>query len=116
MDNLTVELLKQLNNVPRLFEVYDIEIFYGANRENNWIDVNHPKIKPISDLATWVLFTDRGHVNQQSLRDIRNAGYKVFQVEVDPNFGWITAGIEIQDYGVLIVYNDNLENRWRKGN
>jgi hypothetical protein len=114
VDLLTTELIKQLGNVHSLLEVYDIEIYYGQNRENNWIDVTHPMIKPISSMATWVIFTDRGHVNQQAIRDIRNAGYGVFQVEVDPHYGWVTAGISIPGLGVITVYNDNLNNRWKK--
>jgi hypothetical protein len=113
MDGLTLELVKQLDTVER---IHDLEIYRGEKGQYNWIDIENRKVKQISELASWVIFTDRGYVNFENIRDIKAAGYPVFQVEVDPHYGWVSAGIEIPDLGVIVVYNDNLDNRWRKGN
>lgn len=116
MDVLTVALLKELDGMHELLAIYDIEIFRGKKGQYDWIDITHPKVESIADLATDVVFTKRGHLNQLALRELRNNGYTVFPVEVDKDYGWITAGIKIADLGVIVVYNDNLNNRWRKGN
>lgn len=113
MEGLTLHLIKLLDGVERL---HDIDIYRGEKGQHNWIDITHPKMKEISEIASWVIFTDRGHVDFQNVRDIKAQGYGVFQVEVDGHFGWVSAGIEIPDLGVIVVYNDNLDNRWKRRN
>lgn len=107
------QLLKMLDNVYRLD---DLEIFRGQKGENNWIDIEHPHIRMVVKRAQNIIFTERGHINLANIKAIKDDGvYSVVPVEVDPNFGWITAGIELPQLGIIVVYNDNLDNRWVKG-
>jgi hypothetical protein len=109
-----VQLISRLDGVHELLAVYDIRVHYGEKGENNWIDVTHPMVEHISELASKVIFTERGHLNYLAIRGLRDAGYTVFPVEVDKDYGWFTAAIDIPGIAVLAVYNSSLDNRWKK--
>lgn len=107
------QLLKMLDNVYRLD---DLDIHRGAKGENNWIDIDHPQIRMVVQRAKNVIFTERGYVNRTVVDAIRADGvYTVIPVEVDPNFGWLIGGIVVPEIGIIVVHNDNLDNRWGKG-